>query len=711
MPLKKLLLRPGVNRENTRYAAETLGSVDTGTAVVAWWYESDKVRFRSGMPEKIGGWTQYSAQQFLGVCRSLWAWVDLEGTIFLGLGTNLKFYINRGGFYYDITPITSIVTLSNPFTATLGSSIIAVNSVGHGHANGDYVIYSGALGLGGNIDANVLNQTLTANFIGFPITVIDVDNYTFDCGVIAGVGNTGNGGTNVLAQYELPVGPAIQLPSTGWGAGPWGEGNWGFGITTLVNLRVWSQDNFGEDLIFGPNGGGVYYWDATTTVNTRGKALNSLGGDVSVNLASPAVVTLTKTLTNGTQVQFTSTGTLPTGILANTTYQLNNVNGLTAELLDLNGNVVNTTSTYTGQMSISLLVSVPLFQNQILVSDASRFVFCFGANDYGSSIQNPMLIRWSDQENPYIWDPDATNQAGSILLSHGSRIITALQTRQEIVVFTDVSLYSLQFLGAPAYWGSQLLGDNISVMGPNAVALASGVVYWMGRDKFYSYDGRVQTLNCDLRRFVFQNINQNQNQQVFGSTNEGFNEVWWFYCSADSDEINRYVVYNYVEKVWYYGNMGRTAWLDSGIYSYPIAATYNGITVYHENGNDDVEFGTAQPIDAYIASAEFDIDDGDHFGFIWRMLPDVTFSGSTGIETPEVILTLQALQNSGSGVTETAADTVISGNSYVVTETFTGQINTRIRGRQLIFKVASDKLGTAWQCGATRIDIRADGRR
>ena len=710
MPLKKLLLRPGVNRENTRYAAETLGSVDTGTAVVAGWYESDKVRFRSGTPEKIGGWTQYSTQLFLGVCRSLWAWVDLEGTVLLGLGTNIKFYINRGGFYYDITPITSTVSLTNPFTATIGSSTITVSSVAHGHTTGDYVIYSGFSGLGGNIDSNVINQTLTNYFIGFEITVVDVNTYTFDCGVTAGVGNTGGGGTGT-AKYELPIGPAIQLPNTGWGAGPWGEGTWGNGITTLVNLRIWSQDNFGEDLIFGPAGGSIYYWDATTTVSSRGVALNSLGGNVSVNLASPAVVTLSKTLTNGVQVQFASTSTLPTGITASTTYQLTNVNGLTAELLDLNGNVVNTTTTYTGQMYISLLVGVPTVQNYLLVSDASRYVFAFGANDYGSAIQNPMLIRWSDQENPYVWDPDEANRAGSILLSHGSQIVAAVQTRQEIVVFTDVSLYSLQFLGAPAYWGSQLLGDNISIMGSQATALASGVLYWMGRDKFYSYDGRVQTLNSDLRKFVFQDINLNQNQQVFGSTNEGFNEVWWFYCTADSDEVNRYVVYNYVEKVWYYGNMGRTAWLDSGIYSYPIATTYNGVTLYHENGNDDVESGTALPIEAYVASAEFDIDDGDHFGFIWRMLPDVTFSGSTGFTTPEVVITLQALQNSGSGVTGTAAGTVVSGNSYVITEQFTGQVNTRVRGRQLIFKISSTALGTAWQCGATRIDIRADGRR
>jgi hypothetical protein len=338
-------------------------------------------------------------------------------------------------------------------------------------------------------------------------------------------------------------------------------------------------------------------------------------------------------------------------------------------------------------------------------------VFAFGTNDYGGVVQNPMLIRWSDQENPYEWTPDETNQAGSILLSHGSRIITALQTRQEIVVFTDTSLYSLQFVGAPAYWGSQLLGDNISIMGPKSAALASGIVYWMGKDKFYMYDGRLQTLNSDLRRYVFEDINQNQNQQVFCSTNEGFNEVWWFYCSANSTVVDKYVVYNYIEKIWYYGTMGRTAWLDSGIFAFPIAATYNGTLLYHENGSDDDETGTPAPIEAYISSAEFDIDDGHNFGFIWRMLPDVTFTGSEPTASPQIMLTLYGLRNSGSGVNFTASAPVIKGDSFVITEEFTGQVNTRIRARQLIFKVESDSLGTAWQCGAVRIDIRSDGRR
>jgi hypothetical protein len=716
MPLKKILFRSGVNRENTRYASETLGSMNSGTAMVAGWYESDKVRFRQGTPEKIGGWTRFSDQTFLGTCRSLWSWVTLEGVILVGVGTHTKFYINRGGFYYDITPLRSTVTLSSPFTATSGSAVITVSDVAHGGVTGDYVSFSGALGLGGNITADVLNQPLNDNFIGFEMTVVNDNSYTINVGqvspgLVASPADTGNGGAAVVAKYQINGGPEIQLPNTGWGAGPWGEGTWGNGINELVGLRIWVQDNFGEDLIFGPIGGPLYYWDASLTVNARGVALSSLGGNVSVTNSSPAVVTLSQTFSRGTQVQFASTGTLPTGISAGVDYVLTSVEGLEAQLLDPAGNVVNTTSGYTGQMYISNLVDVPMEQNWMLVSDASRFVFAFGTNDYGSVIQNPMLIRWSDQENPYQWTPDATNQAGSILLSHGSRIITALQTRQEIVVFTDTSLYSLQYVGAPAVWSSQLLGDNISIMGPKSAALASGIVYWMGKDKFYTYDGRLQTLNCDLRRYVFDDINQDQNQQVFCTTNEGFNEVWWFYCSRESTVVDKYVVFNYLENVWYYGTMGRTAWLDSGIFPYPIAATYNDVLVYHENGNDDDETGTPVPIDAFISSAEFDIDDGHNFGFVWRMLPDVTFTGSDTTTNPEITLTLYGLRNSGSGVNFTASAPVVKGDSFVITERFTGQVNTRIRARQMIFRVGSDTLGTAWQCGATRIDIRPDGRR
>jgi len=353
-------------------------------------------------------------------------------------------------------------------------------------------------------------------------------------------------------------------------------------------------------------------------------------------------------------------------------------------------------------------------------------VFAFGCNDYGSSIQDPMLIRWGDQESVVNWTPSATNQAGSVRLSHGSSIITAIQTRQEIVVWSDAAVYSLQYIGPPVVWSSQLLGDNISILSQNAVAQASGVVYWMGVDKFYMYDGRINTLNCDLRKFIYQDINLGQGQQVFASTNEGFNEVWFFYCSANSTTIDRYVIYNYIEPnpaggkgIWYYGTMARTAWLDSGLRDYPISANVLNISTSTSNilnqeyGLDNNETGTPVGIDSYISSCEFDIDDGDKFGFVWRMLPDLTFSGSDASPTPEVVYTLYPMQNSGSGTGTAVTGNVdkLTGASYTVTEGFTGQINTRVRGRQLILKVGSTNLGTAWQLGSTRIDIRPDGRR
>jgi hypothetical protein len=324
------------------------------------------------------------------------------------------------------------------------------------------------------------------------------------------------------------------------------------------------------------------------------------------------------------------------------------------------------------------------------------------------------LIRWSNQDDIYNWTPDATNQAGSVRLSHGSEIISAIQTRQEIVVITDSSVYSLQYLGPPYVWGSQLLGDNISITGPNAVAQANNVVYWMGVDKFYMYDGRVQTLNCDLRRYVFGDIDQGQFEQVYAGTNEGFNEVWWFYCSNGSYVIDKYVVYNYMEKIWYYGTMGRTAWLDSGILNYPTAATYSYNLVSHENGINDNETGTTAAIEASISSSEFDIGDGHNFGFVWRILPDLTFENASASPTgdqPVVTMELYGLTNSGSGVTSDASQPVRKSTAYYITEEFSGQVYTRFRGRQMIFKISSDQINTTWQLGAPRIDIRPDGRR
>jgi hypothetical protein len=635
MPLKSILFRPGVNRENTRYASEAIGAVTASTQVAGGWYESEKVRFRAGTPEKIGGWQRISAETFLGTCRSLWNWVTLGVLNLVGVGTNLKFYIERGGAYYDITPLRDTESLTDPFIATNGSPIISVTDVAHGCVTGDFVTFSGATGLGGNITAGVLNRE-------FQITLVSANVYTINAGVNANATDAAGspGGGSVSAEYQINVGPEFQIPTTGWGSGTWGTGPWGTGGTSLAPLRLWSQVNFGEDLVFAPRDGQIYYWDATNGLNTRGVLLSSLGG------AS----------------------------------------------------------------------DVPTVQKFIFVSDVSRFVFAFGCNELGSAVQNPMLIRWSDQESAADWTPSPTGQAGSIQLSDGSELITCLQTRQEIVVWTDSALYSIQYVGVPAVWSTQLLAGNISIYGPNAKALASGVIYWMGVDKFYKYDGRTQTLRCDLRQYIFSDINQSQNQQVFAGTNEGFNEVWWYYCSAGSNVVNRYVVYNYAEDIWYYGTMGRTAWLDSGLRDYPLAATYTRNLVNHEQGVDDNETGTALPIAASIGSSEFDIDDGHNFGFIWRVLPDITFRGSTGDLTPQCNMTLIPLRNSGSGFTTPASTNGTSSAEIqrIATapiEEFTGQVYIRVRGRQLIFKVDSNRLGTTWQLGAPRIDIKPDGRR
>jgi hypothetical protein len=696
MPLSKILFKPGINRENTRYTTE------------GGWYDGDKIRFRQGTPEKIGGWQRISANTFLGACRSLWNWVTLGGLNLLGVGTNLKFYLERGGAYYDITPIRNTTTLTDPFTATLGSSIIEVTDVSHGCVTGDFVTFSGATGLGGNITAPVLNQE-------YQVTVDGANAYTITVGATANATDVAGspGGGTVTAAYQINVGPDIQIPRVGWGAGVWGAGPWGRGGSSLITLRLWSQQNYGEDLVFGPRDGGIYYWDATSGVTSRGVLLRDSGGTATITIASPAVVTSTVLYTEGAAVVFSTTGALPTGITAGDTYFAFNNVGLTFQLIDTAGNIVNTTGTQSGVQTITPN-DIPLMQNYLMVSDTSRFILTFGVNDYGSVVQDPMLIRWSNQDDPFNWTPDAVNQAGSIRLSNGSEIIRALQTRQEIVVWTDAAVYSLQYLGPPNVWQTQLLGDNISIMSPNAVALASGVVYWMGTDKFYAYDGRVQTLNCDVRRYVFSDFNQSQAAQVFAGTNEGFNEVWWFYCSTNSTVVDRYVIFNYAEKIWYYGTMGRTAWLDSGIRDFPMAATYTRNIVYQEQGLNDNEGAETAPIAANISSSEFDIGDGHNFGFVWRVLPDLTFETSTNSPTaqaPAVTMTLFGLSNSGSGVTSSAGAPVAASASYVITEEFTGQIYTRMRGRQLIFKIESNQINTTWQIGAPRVDIRADGRR
>lgn len=687
MPLKKILLKPGVNKENTRYTNEN------------GWYISEKVRFRQGTPEKIGGWTRISANTFLGVCRSLWNWVTLSALNLIGVGTNLKYYIEQDGKYNDITPIRAVVALANdPFTGD-GTTTVTVTIASTQNINiGDFVTFSGATG--------TYSTTFNAEFQITAVPSLTTFTITAPSAISAG----SYGGAGVSAAFQLNVGPVIQEPFFGWGAGGWGYGSWGNGLSTTVSIRLWSANNWGEDLIFGPRSGGVYYWSAASGVGVRGVNVNTLGGAVTFTIASPCVATFSVLLAEGTAVQFSTTGALPTGLSTGTTYYLRNVDGATANLSATpTGSIINTSGSQSGTHSVSLLEDVPTKQNYIFISDTSRFVMLFGTTDYGSTTLDPMLIRWSNQESVVDWVPSSLNQAGSIRLSHGSEIITGLQTRQEIVVWTDSSIYSLQYVGPPIVWSSQLLGDNISIASPNAAVTASGVVYWMGVDKFYRYDGRVQTLRCDLRRHIFSNINTNQVQQIFAGTNEGFNEVWWFYCTANSTAIDAYVVYNYAEDIWYYGSLARTAWLDSGLRDYPLAATYSYNLVNHEEGIDDNQTGTPTPIEAYIESAEFDIDDGEHFGFVWRMVPDLTFDGSTA-GTPQVTMTMYGMNGSGSGF-NTEASKSVARTSTVTIEQFTNIVYTRIRGRQMIMKIASDGLGTTWQLGAPRIDIKQDGRR
>ena len=621
MPLKKLDLRPGVNRERTRYANEN------------GWYECDKIRFRQKLPEKIGGWTRISANTFQGVCRSLWAWITLAGSQLVGVGTHLKFYIEQGGVYSDITPIRATTTNAATFSASNGSTTITVTDNSHGASIGDFVTFSSAVSLGGVITATILNAEHQI------VSVTNANTYTFTASTAANSSDSGNGGSATDAAYQISVGPETVVPLTGFGAGNWGEGTWGNGGTGSVELRLWSQSNFGEDLVFGPRGGSLYYWDATNGTSTRGVLLSSLGG------AS----------------------------------------------------------------------DVPTKQNFILVSDISRFVLCFGANTIGTSVQDPMLIRWSDQESAVDWTPTSTNQAGSLRLSRGTKIVTAIPTRQAITAWTDAAVYSLQYLGGQAVWGAQVVGENISIASPNAVTFANGVAYWMGKDKFYMYDGTVQPLVCDLLRHVFSDYDTIQADQVFAGTNEEYHEIWWFYCSNGSSTVDKYVIYNYQDKIWYYGSLARTAWLDSGMRNFPLAATYTPNLVNHEEGIDDNQTGTTAAISAFITSSEFDLDDGHQFNFVWRVMPDITFDGST-IDAPSATMTLFPLKNSGSGYNSPASvggddNGTITRSATVPVEKYTEQINTRVRGRQLSVKVASSASGVQWQLGTPRIDMRPDGRR
>ena len=609
---KKLQFKPGINRDSTPLAAEGA------------WYACDKVRFRSGLPQKLGGWQRFSDATYLGTARDLINWVTLIANNFLGIGTERKYYLEEGGTYYDITPIRDTETLADPFTTTMGSSEVLVTDTAHGARLGDFVTISNAADTNGILAAQ-LN-------LEFEITeIVNVNSYKIVTAGTASSAGTG-GGATVDLEYQVNTGFNIATTGLGWGAGPYSREGWGdpYYAPDFGSFRLWNHATFGEDLLYGPRGGPIYVWDATNYPpgpSNRGVAIT--GADV------------------------------------------------------------------------------PLFQNTLLVSDQLRFVLVFGTNDLGASTTDPMLIRWSKREDYSDWTPGPLSTAGILRLSLGSFIVTAAQSRQEILVWTDSALYSLQYLGVDGF-GADPVASNVSIMSPKAWAVANNTVYWMGVDKFYAYTGRVDTLPCSIWTEVFQNINLQQAYQVFAGTNEGFNEVWWFYCSFDATLPDRYVVYNTLEQTWVYGTMERTAWLDSGLRSNPMAATANTM-VYHEVGNDDKTTPTPAVIEAFLESGFVDIDDGHNFGFVWRIIPDVRFQGST-TEFPGVKMSVITQANPG-GPRAASATAPARRVPTIPVDQYTQYCYVRCRGRQLSLRVESDNLGTFWQLGAPRIDIKPDGRR
>jgi hypothetical protein len=744
MPLQKLVFRPGINKEGTNYTNE------------GGWFDCDKVRFRSGNAEKIGGWTRLSNNVFQGICRALWNWGTLAGANLLGVGTNLKYYIEQGGAYNDVTPIRVTYTHStspstdNMFSTTNGSNIVTVTLSGYGGVTNDFVTISGSTAVGG-IPATELNAEQK-------ITYKSATQFTFTTTTAATSTVTAGGGTSITAAFQINTGLDVEIAGTGWGAGTWPT----YVDTTLTNpftaasagVSVLTVTKTGHGLTTGD-----YVYFSSIAANPCGinrlvlqKAfpITSTGANtftISTVIGSNTYLTASTAASGGTVIISTPVapvrgwgaaaavgiaqqlrlwtndnfgqdlvlaprgGAIYLWFPLGQVYPSGAVGGLTTRAQELS--VESTAAGYSGQF-------VPNNTNQIIGSAIQRFVIAFGSNPYdpanSESTFDPLLVRWADQDNPYQWVPAVTNQSGEFRLNIGSYIVCARSTRQEILVWTDAAIYSMQYLGPPYVWGFQLLQDNISIMGPNASITVNNVTYWMGTDKFYRYTGRVETLPCTLRQYVYQDINQDQNFQVYAGSVEGYNEIWWFYCSANSNIVDRYVIYNYVDNVWYYGNMSRTAWLDSGLRTYPMGAdTANFRVLYHENGVDDVSGLTPAPIVSYVQSSDFDIGDGMNFGFVWRILPDLTFNGSTA-NLPSVTMVVLPRQNAGTAYGMPNSPVVASAQNYTSRHTyavqeFDGQVYTRIRGRQMAYRIESTGLGVAWQMGYPRIDIRPDGRR
>jgi hypothetical protein len=641
MPLQKIQLRPGINRDTTNYSNE------------GGWFECDKIRFFSGFPQKIGGWVKTSPLSFIGVCRQLWNWITSFSDNFLAVGTNVKVYIEAGLVFYDITPVRT--TLVSPATdncveTTSGSTTVTINVTSHGCENGAYVTISGVTGdVGGVPDAQINKE--------HEITKIDSDSFTITVTTAASSTVASGGGTSIDIECQLNPGLAVTTAGYGWGIGLWGVPSWGLSSNTPIFLpqRDWFFDNFDNDLVMNirsevnangkAQGGPIFYWERGSSVSP------------STALDTRAVL----------------------------------LSGIT-----LNGVAPS---------------AVPTSAMQIMVSQNDKHLLAFGCQPYAGAADayDPLLIRWASQDQPNEWEPRQTNSAGFLRVSRGSAIVRAIATRQETIVLTDTHVYSLQFLGTTDVFGLQELADNTSIISSRATVTANNVLYWMGTDKFYAYDGRVQTLPCTLREYVFKDINFDQSDQIVCGTNEGFTEIWWFYPSAGSNSNDRYVIYNHLTNIWYYGNLERTAWLDVASREFPIAASTpegssTGLLYTHEVGLNDDE----SPLEAFCQSSDFDIGDGDQLMLTKRLIPDVSFNTSTATN-PEVTFGIRSRNFPGSAYTNNALNEkpVIEASVDIYTE----QVFIRTRGRQMALRVSSDGLNVQWQLGSPRIESRADGKR
>ena len=632
MPLTKLQFKPGINKENTSYSNE------------GGWRDSDKIRFRFGVPEKIGGWQKDTFSTFLGTCRALKTWVTLAGLQLLGVGTHLKYYINRGGEYKDITPLRGSaidVTDNKVTTGASGSGIVTIEvDSAHGAVINDFVTLAGLTDTDG-ITAAQLNKEQQITAITNTDGDISSTHFKVDTGGSATSGSTAGGGTSGTATFQINTGLDSTVFGVGWGTGTWGRSTWGSdGERTLSSImRIWSHDNFGEDLLINPRDGSIYYWDSSADTLGSSRA---------------------------------------------------------TELKDVSGADSTT----------------PTVAKQVMV-DPNVHVIAFGCDPESAiGTQDPLLIRFSDQGTVTTWQSLATNSAGDLRITSGSEIVQAVKTRQQIIVFTDVSLHTLQFLGPPFTFGLNLVSENITIMGPNAAKSVDDFVFWMGAEDFYAYDGRIQKVPCTVQSYVFDDFNLEQKEKVFAALNSSFNEVWWFYPSGDASEIDRYVIYNYAEKSWAVGTLSRTAWIDRGIFNYPLATDSNGVLYEHENGLNDGSTSPSSAINAHIESSQIDIGDGENFLFLDRLIPDITFNGSTD-SSPAATFTLKTrnfpggnyLQSDDSSVEQSVAET------STVVEQFTDQAFVRLRGRSFALKVASSQTGIQWRLGTPRVQIRPDGRR